>query len=62
LDNQLLEKIRQKQKYNELLFQITQYNLRNRIPPEKLIKEAKKLGRQLDISEAELQNIEFTTF
>jgi len=62
LDNQLLEKIRQKQKYNELLFQITQYNLRNRIPPEKLIKETKKLGRQLDISEAELQNIEFTTF
>jgi len=62
LDNQLFEKIRQKQKYNELLFQITQYNLRSRIPPEKLIKEAKKLGRQLDLSEAELQNIEFTTF
>ena len=62
MDNQKLEKIRKKQKYNELLFQITQYNLRNRKLPDKLIREAKKLGRQLYIPETELKNIEFTTF
>ena len=44
LDNQIVEKIRKKQKYN------------------KLLKEAKELGRQLEIPEAELQDIEFTTF
>ena len=31
-----------------MLFQITLYNLHNRKPPDKLITEAKKLGRQLD--------------
>ena len=62
MNNQKLEKIRKKQKYNELLFQITQYNLRSRKPPKKLIRNAKELGRQLDISEAELKNIENTNF
>ena len=62
MDNQEFEKIKKKQKYNELLFKITQYNLRSSKPPDKLIKEAKKLGRQLDIPEAELNNIEFSTF
>ena len=62
LDNQIVEKIRKKQKYNKLLFKITQYNLHNSKPPEKLLKEAKELGRQLEIPEAELQDIEFTTF
>ena len=62
MNNQELEKIRKKQKYNEMLFQITQYNLRSRKPPEKLIMDAKKLGHQLDIPEAELKNIEYTSF
>ena len=62
LDNQIIEKIRKKQKYNKLLFKITQYNLQNSKAPEKLLKEAKELGRQLEIPEAELQNIEFTAF
>ena len=62
MDNQKLEKIRKKQKYNELLFQITQYNLRNLKPPDKLKWAAKKIGRQLDIPEAELENIEYSTF
>jgi hypothetical protein len=62
LDNQLVEKIKIKQKYNKLLFKITQYNLRSSKPPEKLMKEAKELGRQLDLPEAELKNIEFSTF
>ena len=62
MDNQEFEKIKKKQKYNELLFKITQYNLRSSKPHDKLIKEAKKLGRQLDIPEAELNNIEFSTF
>jgi hypothetical protein len=62
LDKQIIEKIRKKQKYNELLFKITQYNLRNRNLPENLIKKAKELGRQLDIPEAELKNIESTIF
>ena len=44
MDNQKLEKIRKKQRYNELLFQITQYNLRNRKPPDKLIREARNWG------------------
>jgi len=62
LDKQTFEKIRKKQKYNELIFKITQYNLSGRKPPEKLISEAKELGRQLDLPETELRNIEFTTF
>lgn len=62
MDNQELEKIRKKQRYNELLFQITQYNLRSSKPPVKLIREAKKLGRQLDMPEAELNNIEYSRF
>jgi hypothetical protein len=62
LDNQLIEKIRKKQKYNKLLFKITQYNLCNRKLPENLLKEAKELGRQLDIPDTELQNIESTNF
>ena len=62
MDNQLYEKIGKKQKYNKLLFKITQYNLCNPKLPENLIKEAKELGRQLDIPETELQNIESTTF
>ena len=62
MDNQKLEKIRRRQKYNKLLFQITQYNLSSRKPPDELIKEAKKLGHQLDIPEAELNNIEYSTF
>ena len=44
LDNQTIKKIGEKQKYNKLLFKITQYGLLNRKPPEKLIEEAKKLG------------------
>jgi hypothetical protein len=60
LDNQLIKKIKKKQKYNELLFKITQYGLRNRIPPGHLISEAKELGREIDIPETELQNIEFS--
>ena len=62
MDNQLVEKIKIKQKYNKLLFKITQYNLRSSKPHEKLIEEAKELGRHLDLSVAELKNIEFTTF
>ena len=54
MDKQLIEKIRKKKKYNKLLFKITHYNLRSLNPPDKLIKEAKELGRQLDIPEAEL--------
>jgi hypothetical protein len=61
LDNQSIKKIREKQKYNKLLFKITQYGLHNRKPPEKLIKEARQLGRQLDIPEAELRNKESST-
>lgn len=49
LDNQIIEKIRKKQNYNKLLFKITQYNLQNSKAPEKLLKEAKELGRQLEI-------------
>ena len=62
MDRQELEEIRKKQKYNELLFQITQYNLRKGKAPDKIIEKAKKLGRQLNISETELKNIEFTKF
>ena len=57
LDNQTIKKIEEKQKYNKLLFKITQYGLLNRKLPEKLIEEAKELGRQIDIPEAELRNI-----
>ena len=61
LDNETLKKIREKQNYNKLLFKINQYVLRNRKPPVKLIKEARELGRQIDIPEAELRNIEALT-
>lgn len=61
LDNQTIKKIGEKQKYNKFLFKITQYGLLNRKPPEKLIEEAKKLGRRIDIPEAELRNIEYST-
>ncbi len=60
MDNQTIKKIGEKQKYNKLLFKITCYGLINRKPPEKLIKEAEKLGHQIDIPEAELRNIEFS--
>jgi hypothetical protein len=61
LDNQTIKKIGEKQKYNKLLFKITQYGLLNRKPPEKLIEDAKDLGRRIDIPEAELRNIEYST-
>jgi len=60
LDNQTRKKIGEKQKYNKLLFAITQYGLLNRKPPEKLIEEAKELGQRINIPEAELRNIEFS--
>ena len=37
-----------------------QYGLLNRKPPEKLIEEAKELGRRIDIPEPELRNIEYS--
>jgi hypothetical protein len=58
LDKQIIEKIKIKQKYNKLVFKITQYELINRKPPEKLLKEAQELARQIDVPEAELRNIE----
>jgi hypothetical protein len=61
LDNQTIKRLREKQKHNKLLFKITEYGLRNRKPPEKLIKEARELGRRIDIPEAELRNIESST-
>jgi hypothetical protein len=61
LDNQIIKQIKKKQKFNELVFKITHYGLRNRQPPEYLINEAKELGREIDIPEAELKNIEFST-
>lgn len=62
LDNQTIKKIGEKQKYNKLLFIITQYGLSNRKPPEELIEAAKELGRRIDISEAELRNLEYSTY
>ena len=62
MDNQTIKKINKKQKYNELLFKITQYGLRNCKPPENLRKEAEELGRRIDIPEAELRNIESSTY
>ncbi len=59
-NNQTIKKIGEKQKYNKVLFKITQYGLLNCKPPEKLIEEAKELGRRIDIPEAELRNIEFS--
>jgi len=41
---------------------IAQYGLRNRMPPENLVKAAEELGRQIDIPEAELRNIGSSTF
>jgi len=61
LDNQIIKQIKKKQKFNELVFKITKYGLRNQLAPEYLINEAKELGREIDISEAELKNIEFST-
>ncbi len=62
MDNQTVEKIRKKQKYNELVFKITQYGLLNRKAPERLLKEAQELGRQIDVPEAELRNIYASTY
>ena len=62
LDNQTIKKIKKKQKYNELVFKITQYGLRHGKPPENLIKEAEELGRQIDIPEAELRNVGSSTY
>jgi len=59
MDKQIAEKIKKKQKYNKLLFKITQYGLTNRKPPEKLLKEAQELARQIDVPEAELRDIVF---
>lgn len=61
MDNQIIKQIKKKQKFNELVFKITQYGLRNQLAPEYLINAAKELGREIDISEAELKNIEFST-
>jgi len=49
-----------KQKYNQLLFAISKYGLQNKKAPEKLVKQAEELGRQIGISEEELKNIEFS--
>jgi len=57
LDKQIADKIKKKQKYNELVFKITQYGLSNRKPPDALIKEAIELARQIGLPEAELRNI-----
>lgn len=57
MDKQIADKIKKKQKYNELVFKITQYGLSNRNPPDTLIKEAIDLARQIGLPEAELRNI-----
>jgi len=57
LDKQIAEKIKKKQRYNQLVFKILQYGFANRKPLEKLLKEAIELARQLDVSETELRNI-----
>lgn len=62
MDNQIVEKIKKKKKYNELLFKITQYNLHSLNPPDKLIKEAKELGRQLEIPETEYAILNLQSF
>jgi len=62
LERQTKEIIQVRQKYNRLLFLISKYGLLNQKPPEKLIKEAEELGRQIGISEEELKNIEFSSF
>jgi len=62
LANKIKEKIKLMRKYNETLFTITKYTLLNQRPPEALIKKAKELGRQPNIPEDELRNIEFSCF
>ncbi len=62
MDNEIKEKIKIKQKYDETLFTITKYVMLNQRPPEEMIKKAKELGRQLNIPEDELRNIEFSCF
>lgn len=59
MDKQIIEKIKKKKKYNELVFKITQYGLNNLKPPEKLLKKAQELARKIDVPEAEWRNIEF---
>jgi len=53
LDKQTIEKIKIKRKYNELVFKITQYELIKHKPPEKLLKKAHELARQIDLPEEE---------
>ena len=60
MDNQTKKIIKAKQKYNEMLFTISKYGLLNQNPPEKLIKQAQELGRQIGITEEELKNIVFS--
>jgi hypothetical protein len=57
LDPQIAKKIKLRQKYNKLIFKITQYELINRKPPEKLLKEVQELARQIGAPKAELQTI-----
>ena len=62
MDNQTKEMIKIKQKYNQLLFAISKYGLLNQKAPEKLVKQAEEIGRQIGISEEELKNIEFSIY
>lgn len=51
LDKQIAAKTKNKATFNKLVFKITQYELINRKPPEKLLKEAQELARQIDAPE-----------
>ena len=62
MDSEKKEMIKIKQKYNQLLFAISKYGLQKQKAPEKLVKQAEELGRQIGISEEELKNIEFSRY
>jgi len=51
LNKQIAAKIILEQDYSKLVFKITQYELINRKPPQKILKEAQELARQIDAPE-----------
>jgi len=57
MKNKKLYFLKSKQKYLHLIYTITEHIIAGNKPSGEMIKEARELGRQMDIPEEELKNL-----
>ncbi len=57
MENQKSYFLKSKQKYLHLIYKITEHIIAGKKPSGEMIKEARELGRRVDIPEEELKNL-----